>query len=99
MSKRNRFAWEPGDLVPVLPKQPQVANHLPTLMETLRPTLAVVGEWAGVGRSAAMAWQKGTAQPQPEARAKLVAAVRSHAAALLTLADAVKQEQARRPTK
>ncbi len=89
MARNSRFTWGPGDLVKVPPKS---ENHLPALLDALRPTLTVIGGWAGVGRSAAMTWRQGTSTPKPATRAQLVQAVRQHAAALVTLADAVERE-------
>ena len=93
MTRKNRFAWGPGDLVPVESQSTRRSpNHLPALIDTLRPTLAEIGEWAGVKRGVAATWQQGAYQPKPKARAALVKAVRAHAAALLKLADAVEAE-------
>ena len=67
-------------------------NRVPTLIDTLRPKLPTVAEWADVSVGLAAMWQQGAYQPKPDARARLVKAVRKHAQQLLTLADDVERE-------
>jgi hypothetical protein len=67
-------------------------NTVPALINALRPKLPTVAEWADVSVGLTQFWQQGTYQPKPDARARLVKAVRKHAQQLLTLADAVERE-------
>jgi hypothetical protein len=67
-------------------------NTLPELIDTLRPTLRTVAEWADVSVRLSQFWQQGTYQPKPDTRARLVKAVREHAHEVLALADAVERE-------
>ena len=69
-------------------------NTLPELLDTLRPTLTeIADEWVGnKSRGMANFWLAGTYQPKAPERARLVKAVRKHAARLLALADAVERE-------
>jgi hypothetical protein len=74
-------------------------NTVPTLIDTLRPTLRTVAEWADVSVGLAGMWQQGTYQPKPKDRARLVRAVRKHAKELLALADKVEREGRARSTR
>jgi hypothetical protein len=69
-------------------------NSIPKLLDTLRPTLTEIAGWAGVSRGMANFWRekKYQYQPKPKNRARLVKAVRQHAAHLLKLADEVERE-------
>lgn len=75
-----------------------MSNSVPQLIDTLRPTLRHVAEWANVSVGLAGVWQQGTYQPKQPERRKLVKAVRQHAARLLTLARAVEREGEARTT-
>lgn len=63
----------------------EVARHL-------RPTLSEIAKWAAVSRGLTDFWRADKYQPKPADRARLVKAVRKHAARLLKLADAVERE-------
>lgn len=68
---------------------------IPTLLDAVRVTLPLVARWIGDVDAAAVAgWRQGTYQPLPARRARLVQAVRRHAAELLKLAEAVEREGA-----
>jgi hypothetical protein len=67
-------------------------NTVPTLIDTLRPTLGTLAVWADVSVGLARVWQQGTYQPKTDARKRLVKAARKHAQYLLALADAVERE-------
>jgi hypothetical protein len=74
-------------------------NSLPKLIDTLRPKLGTIAQWAGVSLGLAGVWQQGTYQPKPKDRARLVRAVRKHAKELLALADKVEREGRARSTR
>jgi hypothetical protein len=67
-------------------------NSIPKLLNTLRPTLSEIAAWVGVSRGLTDFWRAGAYQPKAADRARLVKAVRKHAALLLKLADAVERE-------
>lgn len=73
------------------------SNAVPTLLSVLRPTLREIAQWAGVSRGLANFWVGGAFQPKPQARARLVKAVRRHAERLLGLADHVEREGKEQP--
>lgn len=62
------------------------------LTELLGVTRREVAAWAGVSRPLVDFWRRGVYRPNPKARAKLVKAVRAHAARLLRLAEKVEAE-------
>ncbi|MEX2179332.1 MAG: hypothetical protein WD801_11510 [Gemmatimonadaceae bacterium] len=67
-------------------------NTLPALLDTVRPTLRTVAEWAEVSVGLARMWQQGTYQPKPKERARIVRRIRNHAKGLLALAEKVERE-------
>lgn len=67
-------------------------NSIPKLLKTLRPGLKEIAAWVGVSHGLANFWLGGQYQPKTPDRARLVTAVRKHAALLLKLADAVERE-------
>lgn len=67
-------------------------NSVPKLLYTIRPTLEDIAEWADRSRPLVCVWRDGKFQPKDPERARLVKAVRKHAALLLTLADAIERE-------
>ena len=71
-------------------------NSLPKLLATLRPTLTEIAEWANSSRGMGNFWLAGTYQPKAAERARLIKAVRKHAAFLLSLADKVEREGQKR---
>jgi hypothetical protein len=71
-------------------------NSLPKLLDTLRPSLNDVAEWAGVSRGLAEFWRQGLYQPKPEARRRLVKAVKKQAERLLKLAADVEEQGEKR---
>jgi hypothetical protein len=74
-------------------------NSTPGLLDELRPTLSEVAGWVGVSHGLANMWREEKSQPKPADRARLVKAVRKHAARLLKLADAVEREGHERATR
>ena len=67
-------------------------NSVPRLLNTLRPTLAEIAQWANVSRSLADGWRAGSYPPTPAKRRAIIKAVRQHAKRLLDLADKVEHE-------
>lgn len=67
---------------------------IPTLLDTLRPTLIEIAEAMGVSRGLANFWREGKSVPKPAARRALVAYTRRHARRLLKAAEAVEREGA-----
>jgi hypothetical protein len=67
-------------------------NSIPKLLRELRPGLKEIAGWVGVSRGLGNFWLAGTYLPKAPDRARLVKAVRKHAALLLTLADKVERE-------
>jgi hypothetical protein len=74
-------------------------NSTPKLIDTLRPRLGTIAEWAGVSLGLAQVWERGLYEPRPKDRARLVRAVRKHIRSLEKLVDAVEREGASRTTK
>ena len=69
-----------------------MANTVPRLLATLRPTASDVARWVGKSRDTVTLWVMGRYEPKPADRATLVRAIRRHAKQLLALADSVERE-------
>ncbi len=67
-------------------------NSIPKLLNTIRPSLEDIAAWVGRSRALAAVWLDGRFQPKAPERARLIKAVRKHAALLLKLADEIERE-------